>query len=315
MSSPEVFWPYFTLVAFVVAALAEAGREFRKARGVDKTRWLGRVALVIPMAVFGAEHLTSTRAIMNIVPVWMPARLFWTYFVGIALIAAALSIIFQVRLRLSATLLGIMLFCFVAMIHLPNAIAAPHDRILWTIVARDSSFGAGAILLAFTSGAGRKTSGEKRIVAGAFYWIAAVCVFFGIEHFLHSECVPAVPLAKVAPAWIPLGRFWTVLTGIALVAGGAAMLAKNVARKVAAGLGAWVLFLVLTLYFALMIAKPDIEGVNYFADTMVFAGVLLIASGAAGVMRQDESSIASTVPTLAHEQDMLQDRAKSGSAQ
>jgi hypothetical protein len=27
-----------------------------------------------------------------------------------------------------------------------------------------------------------------------------------------------------------------------------------------------------------MVAKPDIEGLNYFADTMVFAGVLLIAS-------------------------------------
>jgi hypothetical protein len=27
-----------------------------------------------------------------------------------------------------------------------------------------------------------------------------------------------------------------------------------------------------------MIAKPDVEGVNYFADTLMFGGVLLLAS-------------------------------------
>lgn len=276
-----MFWPYFALVACGIAALLGAGREFRQARGLDKARPLGRVALAVPMAVFGAEHLSSARAIMNGVPAWMPGRLFWTYFVGIALIAVALSIIFRLRIRLSAALLGIMLFCFVAMIHVPNAIAAPHNRILWTIVARDSSFGAGAILLAIISGTDPKKSRQNRVAGVAFYLIAAVSLFFGIEHFLHPECVPAVPLAKLVPAWIPLPRFWTVLTGVLLVAGAAAMLVKSLARKAAAGLGVWVLFLVLTLYLAIMISQPDIEGINYFADTLLFGGVLLIASGAA----------------------------------
>ena len=288
MSVPQVFWLYFTLVVCLVAALAAAGREFWRAPGLDKAHSLGRVSLAIPMAVFGAEHLSMPRAIMNAVPPWMPGRLLWTYFVGAALIAAALSIIWRVRIRLSAALLGIMLFCFVAMIHLPNAIAAPHSRIAWTIVARDSSFGAGAILLAITCGSDPKASGRNPVAIAAFYLIAAVCMFFGVEHFFHPECVPAVPLAKIVPAWIPFARFWTVLTGVLLVAGAGAMLAKNLARKAAAWLGAWVLFLVLTLYLAIMIAKPDLEGINYFADTLLFAGVLLIASTAVEFVRQPE---------------------------
>lgn len=278
MSSPQVFWPYFTLLVFLIMAFAAAAREFRKAPGFDKAEALGRVTLAIPMAVFGAEHLSAARAMMNGVPAYMPARLFWAYFVGVALIAAALSIIFRVWIRLSATLLGIMLLCFMAMIHLPNAMAAPHDRIAWTLVARETSFGSGAILLAIVNGTGKRTPGVNRIAQAAFYAIAAIAMFFGVEHFLHPECVPAVPLLKVVPAWVPLARFWTILTGVLLVTGAGALLVKRVSRQAALALGLWVLFLVLSLYLAIMIAQRDIEGLNYFADTMVFAAVLLIAS-------------------------------------
>jgi uncharacterized membrane protein len=280
MSSPQVFGPYLTLVVFLIAAIVAVGREFRVARGLDKAHSLGRVCVAVPIAVFGSEHLTSPRAIMQLVPAWMPGKLFWTYFVGVALIAAALSFIFRVGIRLAATLLGIMFFCFVAMMDLPSTIAAPHNRIAWTLAARESAFGAGAILLAIASGARERTPDENRVALGALYLLALVSMFYGIEHFLHPECVPAVPLEKVTPLWIPAAHFWTVLTGIALVIGGGGMFARKVSRQAAAALGAWVVLLVVSLYLAIMISKPDIEGLNYFADTLMFGGVLLVASRA-----------------------------------
>jgi len=124
-SSPQVFGPYLTLVVFLIAAFAAVGREFWMARGLDKAYPLSRVFLAVPLAVFGAEHLTSAQAIMNSSQLGLPGKLFWTYFVGVALIAAALSFIFQVWIRVSAALLGIMFFCFVAMMDFPAAIAAP----------------------------------------------------------------------------------------------------------------------------------------------------------------------------------------------
>jgi hypothetical protein len=63
----------------------------------------------------------------------MPWRLFWVYFVGCALIAASLSIATKIEVRWSGLLFGIMMFLFVAMIHLRGALANPHDRIIWTI--------------------------------------------------------------------------------------------------------------------------------------------------------------------------------------
>jgi uncharacterized membrane protein len=223
---------------------------------------------------------------MKLVPAWMPGKLFWTYFVGVALIAAALSFIFRVGVRLSATLLGIMFFCFVATMDLPGVIAGPQSRLTWTLFARESAFSAGAILLAITSGARERTAAENRVATGALYLIALVSIFYGIEHFLHPECVPAVPLAKVTPAWIPWARVWTVLTGLALVIGGGAMFARNVSRQAAAALGAWVVLLVVSLYLAIMISKPDIEGLNYFADTLMFGSIFLVASGVYSVPRK-----------------------------
>jgi hypothetical protein len=108
--------------------------------------------------------------------------------------------------------------------------------------------------------------------------IAAITIFYGIEQLLHPQCVPAVPLQKVTPLWIPFAHFWTVLTGIIMVTGGAAMFAKNLSRPAAAAIGAWIVLLVLTLYLAIMISQRDIEGLNYFADTLMFAGVLLVAA-------------------------------------
>ena len=290
MSSPEVFGPYLTLVVFLLAAFVAVGREFRMARGLDKAYPLGRVALAVPIAVFGADHLSQAQAIMKIVPAWMPFKLFWTYFVGVALIAAALSFISRVGIRLSATLLGFMFFCFVAMMDLPAVVAVPHNRIAWALLARESAFGAGAILLAIASGARERTLDENRVAIGALYVIAVVSMFYGIEQILHPQCVPAVPLEKVTPLWIPLAHFWTVLTGIAMVIGGGAMFARNVSRQLAAALGAWVVLLVLSLYLAIMISKPDVESLNYFADTLMFGGVLLVASRAYDVPRKSRNS-------------------------
>jgi uncharacterized membrane protein len=278
MNSPQVFGPYLALVVFLIAALIAVSREFRTVRGLDRAYPLARIFVAVPIAAFGAEHLTSPYAIMKGVPAWMPGKLFWTYFVGVALIAAAVSFISRVRMRLSGTLLGIMFFCFVAMMDLPAAIARPHNRFAWALLARESAFGAGAILVALASGGRKRTPARDRAAAGALYVIALVTIFYGIEQLLHPECVPAVPLAKVTPAWIPWGHVWTVLTGIGFVAGGGAMLARRVSRQAAAALGGWVVLLVASYYLAIMIAQADIEGLNYFADTLMFGGILLAAS-------------------------------------
>lgn len=102
------------------------------------------------VAVFGALHLFGPQFVRDLVPAYMPWRMFWVYGVGIALIAASLSIATRIGVRWSGLLFGIMMFLFVAMIHLPGALSE-HDRVLWVIVFRESSFGGAAWILAATA--------------------------------------------------------------------------------------------------------------------------------------------------------------------
>src|SRR6185369_8322549 len=154
-----------------------------RARGIDKIVALTNVCFAIPLAVFGAEHLSIQKSMLALVPPYMPFRMFWVYFVGIALIAASLSIATRRQVRWSALLFGAMMFLFVAMLHFPGAVKAG-GRIPWTIVVREMSFGGGGWVLAGIAMGADRRQGKALITVGRVL-IAIAAVFFGIEHFLH----------------------------------------------------------------------------------------------------------------------------------
>jgi len=79
------------IVLFPIAVWATKA-NLAQARGFDKVVALSHLCFAIPLAVFGAEHFSAARGIMTIVPKFMPWPLFWTYFVGVALLAASLSL-------------------------------------------------------------------------------------------------------------------------------------------------------------------------------------------------------------------------------
>src|SRR5215471_5195017 len=190
------------IALFVIGVLA-AKHEIAEARGLDKIVALSNLCFAIPLAVFGALHLFGPKFVMAIVPPYMPWRMFWVYSVGFALIAASLSIATKIGVRWSGLLFGIMMFLFVAMIHLPGAVAMKHDRILWTIVFREMSFGGGGWVLAGNAMNGWRRSGKNALIVVGSILIAITLIFFGIEHFLHPTGLPGVPLKKEMPTWIP----------------------------------------------------------------------------------------------------------------
>ena len=273
-------------VALLVIGLLAAKSDVAHARGIDKIVALTHLCFAVPLAVFGAEHLSNAHAMQPMVPSYMPVRMFWVYFVGFALVAASLSIAAKRVVQWSGLLVGIMMFLFVAMLHLPGAIAAG-SRIPWTIVVRELSFGgAGWVLAGLAMRGDRPGMGKALIVIGRVP-IACAAVFFGVEHFLHPLGLPGVPLPKQMPAWVPVPAFIDYVTGALLVGAGCCfLLARNV-RVAAAYLGAWILLLVVVIYGPVLIgaladpgAAVQIEGVNYFADTLLFGAVILSLAAA-----------------------------------
>ena len=270
--STTIFWPCFAGLTILVIGLVSARKELLAARGLDKLAVLGCVFYAAPLALFGAEHLVAAESIKQIVPPWMPGRLFWTYFVGVALIAAALSIVLTKYIPLTARLVGVMFFLFVLMIHLPSVAANPKNRILWAIAFRDLSFAGAAWCLAGIPALGR-------------FCIAIPVMFFAVEHFLHPEFVPGVPLEKLIPTWVPFPPAVGYLTGAALFVAGALMLANKHVRTAAIWLGLLITLEVVFLYLPILALASGpgalTEAMNYVADTLLFGGTILLLANSA----------------------------------
>ena len=271
------------IVLFLIALWA-AKSDIAQAGGLDKVVALANLCFAIPLAVFGAEHLSGAKFIMLAIPSYMPWRLFLAYFVGVALLCAALSIATKIQVRWSGLLFGIMMCVFVAMLHIPRALVNPGARIPWTIVIREMSFAGGAWILAGAAMRGR--SGSKLITVGRLL-LAIAAIFFGVEHFLHPANCPGVPLEKLTPAWIPGRLLVGYLTGAILLVAGVCILLNRKARMAATYLGAWLVLLVLLIYVPILIAQisdpnvaAQIEGINYFADTLLFGGAILALASA-----------------------------------
>lgn len=275
------------VVVFLIGLLAAKG-DIAKARGLDKIVALTNLCVAVPLAVFGALHLFAPQFVVDIVPAYMPWRLFWAYFVGCGLVAASLSIASKIGVRWSGLLFGIMMFSFVAIIHFPGALRNPHNRILWTIVFREMSFGGAGWILAGTAAPGWRGPVKTTLITVGRILIAIAAIVFGIEHFLHPTGLPGVPLLKQIPAWVPGPTLIDYVTGAALLVTGGSVLLNRKTRTVATGVGGWILLMVLVIYGPVLIgalSQPgigvEVEGINYFADTLLFAGTILALASAA----------------------------------
>jgi uncharacterized membrane protein len=279
--SPSIFWPSFAGTVTLTIGLFVARKSLSTAKGAGKLLALGCVFFAAPLACFGAEHLVDARGIMTVVPAWIPFRLFWTYFVGVALIAASVKLALRKWLRLTSTLVAIMFFLFVLLIHIPNVATHLHDRILWAVALRDLSFAGGALAL---SAAQNQNHRSNILIRIATICIALPLIVYGVEHFLHPEFAPGVPLNKLTPAWIPLPTAWAYLTGAILLLSGIAILINKYARTAATTVGALMVLLTLFLYVPILaMATGDLQlivGVNYVFDTLLYGGALLLLAEA-----------------------------------
>ncbi len=279
----EVIWSY--LVGGVILAIGLAviflRGDWQKARGFDKLILFGPPFYAAPLAAFGTEHFTLTKAIASIMPEWIPRHEYWVYFLGACFIAAALSLVTGILARLSASLLALTFFLFVALMHAPGWAQNPGDRFALAVVLRETSFSGGALALAASLS---KQSGERRshlLVAITRYFVAIPVLFFGFEQFLHGDHVPGIPLRPLTPAYVYGHAIWTYLAAVVYAVAGSLLLVGKKTRAAATWLGLTVLFVELVVYVPIGVVERAslANGLNYVADTLMFCGaVLMLAS-------------------------------------
>ena len=265
--------------AAMIAGLILVRGRFASATGVGKILVLGPVFEATALAIFAAEHFLDARDLMGIVPRWLPSPLFWTYFVGAALLAAAVSFIAWRYVHWSASLLALFFLIIVITVDLPNLPKQAHERFFWILTVREVSFAGGAMVLAGSLWPQGRLIGI--VVAVARFAVACIFIFYAIEHFLFPRFVPGVPLEKIAPAWMPAPVLISYLVGVTLLVAGIGLMIPRT-RRIAAASAGTVLFL-LTVFFYIPILLTEIhsplaiEGVNFVGDTLLFAATALLA--------------------------------------
>jgi uncharacterized membrane protein len=276
--SVEVWGMMGAGIAALVAGLVLVRARFRAASGAGKVVVLGPVFEAVALAMFAAEHFTAARDLMPLVPRWLPWPLFWTYFVGVALLAAAVSFIAWRHVGWSAPLLALLFLIIVATISLPNLPKNVHERLAWTLTVRETGFASGAMVLGGSMW--RSTAGAALMRVGRVL-VAAIMIFYSIEHFLVPKFVPGVPLEKLTPAWWPAPVLLSYLIGIILLVAGVGLLIRRTAGIAAAGAGLALLLLTAFFYVPILVTEfrtpLAVEGLNYVGDTMLFGATILLA--------------------------------------
>jgi uncharacterized membrane protein len=274
---------------FTAAGLVARRREFTGAALTDRGIALGRIFVAASLGTFGALHLAAANGLMTMVPKYMPLPLFWVYLVGFALIATALSLIFDRMVRWSGLLCGCMFLLFVAMMDVPAITTLFHDRFGAALFVREISFGSGLIALSASMGA--PTTGRSRIVAICRIVFGLVAIFYGVETLLHPEFLPGVPLEKITPDWEPAARLWGYAIGAFLLVCGALILVNRWAKKAGAWLGISIAVVVVVVYLPLLGPAHGtdqvVEALDYIFDTLLFAGTALILAEAIGRVQPD----------------------------
>jgi uncharacterized membrane protein len=215
---------------------------------MEKRQTLGRLFVAISLVVFGIQHFIYGGFVAGLVPAWIPGRLFWAYFVGVAFFAAAVGLLVELLARPAATMLGVMFFLFVVLLHVPRIALHSRDGNEWTSGFVALSMCGGAWILASAAFLHKREKVDPFLKLGR-YFFALAFLAFGIQHFIYARFA-----AGLGPPWYLARPVWACLIGVIFVAVGAATILGQKAR-IAASLLAIILF-----PFFLLLYVPRIIG-------------------------------------------------------
>jgi uncharacterized membrane protein len=286
VTNPVVFWPGTLGILFLVAGIVTYRNDFRANSG-DASFGItafGPAFIAAALAAFAGEHFTIAPTLAQMVPKFMPGRLFIVYFVGVAHVAAALSFVARRYINWSSLGLVLMFGLFVLLMDLPAAVANPASRMPWVLAVREGTFAIGGLALFAIATRSNQPGRAAMLATIARYWTAAVLVFYGVLNALYPHVAPGVPSTVLSPAWVPAPTLIAYATGLLLIAGGLAMFAATYAARAAARCGLLMTVLTAAIYVPQWIMARDVSqqlvGINFVFDTLLFAGTILVISRA-----------------------------------
>ena len=98
--------------------------------------------------------------------------------------------------------------------------------------------------------------------------------------------VGATTLRRFAPPFSPERIFLSYFVGVILTIAGVCLLVNKKARTAATSLGLTILLTVLWIYLPMLLAAPtDVVALNFFFDTLLFCGAILLLANSIDKMK------------------------------
>jgi uncharacterized membrane protein len=251
---------------------------------MKKSETLGRILVAVSLIVFGVQHFIYGGFVATLVPAFMPGRLFWAYFVGVAFLAAAVGILYKLMARAAATMLGVMFFLFVLLLHTPRIISSPNNGNEWTSGFVALAMCGGAWILASAAPLEEREKPDPFLGVGR-YFFGLSFVAFGIQHFVYGRVS-----AGLGPPWIPGQPLLAYLFGLLFLGAGSAILIRKQTLLAAILLGAATCLYFFLLYAPRIIAKPHDPGpwTSGF-EILAMCGSALVLAG--NSMKEDSARV------------------------
>jgi uncharacterized membrane protein YphA (DoxX/SURF4 family) len=201
----------------------------------------------------------------------------WPYLVGVVLIVAGCAIAAGRRTWAGAAVVAGLIVVSLIVESIPRLLGNPWVGHMWTNPLKSVALAAGAgLLVARPTLAGLAMSRRAdRVEHLATVSLAVFLFVCGVQHFVYADFV-----TTLVPSWIPGQRFWTHLTGVALMAGGAGLLVPRTAW-LAATLSALMVFLwVFVFHIPRAVTGPEHahETAGVF-EALAVSGVALMLAG------------------------------------
>jgi uncharacterized membrane protein len=303
VNDPAVFVPTLLGLSFLTVGILNYRRDLLSATssGVFSLAFIGPVFIAASLAAFAGEHFTAAASLAGLVPKWMPARLFITYFVGVAHLAAALSLVAKKCIRWSAIGLAIMFALFVLTLYLPSAVKHPAIRMVWVFPVREGTFAMGGVALFATVVRDQWPLISNRLGGVVRIWTALALIFFGIQNVLYPQFAPGVPSNVPTSPWVPFPRAIAYVVGALLIVFGGAALVRKCSGFAISSAGLLMALLTLGLFapdfFLARNVSEQVQAINFIFDTLLFGGTLFVIANA-----QMSSNIALTasIPVATH---------------
>ena len=266
---------------------------------------IGRWFFGLALLGLGAEHFIYREFVIGRAPAWprsVPGELAWVYSSGVMVVLTGLAVLGRRWGRPAALGLGVVVFTWALLRHLPVVVA---DSLLagsWTRAGKALVFFGGSFAVAatlpplpgaITTGLPRAQSRSWRRFANATspfvtlgrFSLGSFLILAGLQHFKFTAFV-----ATLFPAWFPGNTiWWSRLAGVALFVFGLGLLFARTAA-LAGLLTGLMIFSWFWIVHLPRVHTSVSDGIAFF-EALAFSGIALVVAGA---LRPPKLSTSST---------------------